>query len=384
MKHKLVSTVLPLRLDLPPLTTVVIKIGSRIVAEGTVVACQSRMRTLVEDVVALRNSGIRVVVVCSGAIAHGMKALGLEKRPKNIPDKQACAAIGQYRLMESFQTLFAPQKIAVGQVLLTWDDLRDKQRYLNLRNTLYTLLDYGVVPIINENDSVGVEEIRFGNNDLLGAQIALLAQADLYVMLTDVNGLYSDNPTSNKGAIHFPVVEKLDAHVVAMAKAKGSELSVGGMATKLSAADLVCKAGMPALIGNGFSTRLSAMMKDTLLSTLFLPRTVKMNSRDRWIAFAGKPRGILHIDGGATKALVEKGKSLLPAGILSVTGTFGVGDMVSMVDPDNVVRGSGLVNYTADDIRRIKGMSTLAVKTILGNIRSSDEVVHRDNLVVLG
>ena len=229
------------RKEIPSVKTLVVKTGSRIL---TASGHQARVRNMVDDLVLLQKSGIRVILVSSGAIAHGMRALGLEKRPGNIPLQQACASIGQNRLVHMYESSFSRHGVLIGQVLLTWDDLRSKKRYLNLRNTMFQLLDCGAVPIINENDSVGVEEIHFGNNDMLGAQVALLAQADLFVNLTDVGGLFEKNPHIHKSARHIPVVSHLSSSVHKLVEEKKNELSVGGMSTKLKAAEIVTRAGI--------------------------------------------------------------------------------------------------------------------------------------------
>lgn len=371
------------RSELPPVRSIVVKVGSRILADnrGTP-ENRRRIRRLVEDIAGLRTKGIRVILVSSGAIAHGMTVLGLEKRPATIPAKQACASIGQSQLMERYEAAFRKFQIPVGQVLLTWDDLRDKTRYLNVRNTLFQLLTYKAIPIVNENDSVGVQEIRFGDNDALGAQIALLSHADLYVILTDVNGLYEQNPAMHRNAPHIPVVSRVGASIHALAGGNSGEMSVGGMTTKLLAAEQVTKAGHAALIGNGFTGRLRDVLHDPALATLFLPSERKMKSRARWIAFVGKSRGKIVIDDGACNALVSHGKSLLPAGVTKVRGTFQAGDPIDICASGDRVVARGLVNYSAEETQAIRGLKSTEIPKVLGQ-KPFDEVVHRDNLVVL-
>jgi len=359
--------------------TLVVKTGSRIL---TAAGHEERVKGLVDDLSALRKSGIRVVLVSSGAIAHGMKALGLAKRPPEIPMQQACAAIGQNRLMGMYQEFFSGNDVLIGQVLLTWDDLRSKKRYLNLRNTLFQLLDCGAIPIINENDSVGVEEIQFGNNDTLGAQIALLTNADVYVNLTDVGGLYDKNPRTEKDAKHIPVVKAVSSNIQSLAADKKNEISVGGMSTKLKAAQVVTRAGIPALIGDGFDQRLLTVLKDESCATLFLPSENKMPSRQRWIAFSGQSAGSITVDDGAGKAIAEKGKSLLAAGITAITGNFKAGDMVDIVDKNDNVIAKGLVNFTAEELTLIRGCKTTEINQKLGAIKFN-EVILRDNLVII-
>jgi len=359
----------------------VVKAGSKIVTPADA-ASAGRVQALVDDIVDIVKAGCRVVLVSSGAIAHGMRALKLARRPATIPLKQACAAIGQTRLMHVYNEQFSRHGVPAGQVLLTWDDLRDKKRYLNLRNTLFQLLESGAVPIINENDSLGVEEIRFGDNDTLGAQIAMLVNADAYVMLTDVNGLYDKNPAEHDNARHIPVVERITGLLHAAAAGQGSEISVGGMKTKLAAAEIVTRAGIPALIGNGCDGRLADILRRPEAATYFSPSDKRMNSRDRWIAFAGKPRGAIIIDKGACVAIADKGKSLLPAGVKRTAGTFAAGDAVEVQTEDLRPIARGLANYSSDEIDRIRGCRTSEIASLLGT-KTFDEVIHRDNMVVL-
>ncbi len=367
------------RKELPRIRTIVVKTGSRILtAEGH----EKRVQRLIEDMAVLHKSGVRVVLVSSGAIAHGMKALGLKKRPKTIPMQQACAAIGQNRLMNMYQSIFEQHGLLIGQVLLTWDDLRNKKRYLNLRNTFFQLLDCGTVPIVNENDSVGVEEIQFGNNDVLGAQISLLVHADVFVNLTDVGGLYDKNPRTEKDAKHIPVVQSVSSNVQKLAADKRNEISVGGMSTKLKAAAMVTKAGISALIGDGFDQRLLSVLNDEQCATLFLPSERKMSSRHRWIAFTGQSAGRITIDSGAARAIVQKGKSLLAAGVVGVSGNFKEGDMVDIADDTGTILARGMVNFTAPQIEHIQGCKTADIEQKIGEIQF-DEVIHRDNLVLI-
>jgi glutamate 5-kinase len=370
------------RREISRFSTLVVKVGSRILASEENVPYTRRVRGLVDSIALLRESGIRTVLVSSGAIAHGMRALHLQKRPKTIPMKQACASIGQIRLMHMYETFFSRHAISIGQVLLTWDDLRNKKRYLNLRNTFFSLFDCGAVPIINENDSVGIEEIRFGENDTLAAQISMLIQADVFVNLTDINGLYDKNPRTSKDARHIPVIEHFSPIVFKYATGGDTEISVGGMITKLRAAETVTKAGITALIGDGFTKTLLEVLKDPDASTIFLPSGKIMSSKHRWIAFTGQSAGTLVIDEGARKAIVEKGKSLLPAGIKKISGEFKPGDMVDLQNEEKLIVARGLVNYSSKEIEKIIGCKTSDILQRLGQ-KTFDEVIHRDNLVVL-
>jgi glutamate 5-kinase len=360
------------RKELPGVKTVVVKTGSRILSgEGS----DDRIGRLTEGLAALHKSGVRVVLVSSGAIVHGIQAMGMIVRPATIPLQQACASVGQNRLMNRYQSFFEKHGVLIGQVLLTWDDLRSKKRYLNLRNTLFALLDSGIIPIVNENDSVGVEEIKFGTNDILSAQIAMLVQADVLVNLTDVGGLFDRDPRDNPDARHIPVVPELSEAVQKMAVDRKNDISVGGMSSKLKAAEMVTRSGIYYLIGDGYSRGLLDVLSKETCATIFLPSTRKMSSRHRWIAFSGSPQGTL-------KALREKGKSLLPAGIKNVAGSFKAGDNVEIKTGNGTSIGRGLVNYSSEDIRRIMGCKTDAIAALLGS-KEFDEVIHRDNLVVL-
>jgi glutamate 5-kinase len=370
---------LTVRKELKNISTIVIKIGSRILTSS---GYDVRISNFVEDIVNLHRSGVRIIIVSSGAIAHGMRALQMEKRPSTIPLKQACAAIGQSKLMQIYDEHFSKYSVTIGQVLLTWDDLKSKKRYLNLRNTLFQLLDCNSIPVINENDSVGVEEIRFGNNDILGAQVALLCQADAFVNLTDVGGLYDRNPHTDKSAVHIPVVSQFSTTVHKFANEKKSEISVGGMATKLKAAEMVTRAGIIALIGDGFDQRLNSVLLDEHCATLFLPSERKMSTLRRWIAFSGACAGQIVIDSGAEKAVIKSGKSLLPAGVKSINGTFKAGDMVEISNENHHSIARGLVNYTSDEIKKIAGCKTTQISDKLG-YKHFDEVIHRNNLVLI-
>jgi glutamate 5-kinase len=370
---------LPIRKELLPLKTVVVKTGSRILTSA---GCEARVEGLVEDLAALHASGMRVVLVSSGAIAHGMQAMGLTKRPSTIPLQQACASVGQNRLMHRYQACFERHDVLIGQVLLTWDDLRNKKRYLNLRNTMFQLLDSGIIPVVNENDSVGVEEIRFGTNDILGAQIAILVQADVLVNLTDVGGLFDRNPNEDPNARHIPLVKKRSEALHRLASDNKSEISVGGMSSKLKASDMVTRAGIAALIGDGFNHRLLDVLSSEECATLFLPEKRKMSFHHRWMAFSGAPQGILVVDDGAQRAIIDKGKSLLPAGVKQVSGTFKAGDNVDIRSGEGTVFARGLVNYSAEEIKSIAGRRSSEIEQRLGK-KEFDEVIHRDNLVVL-
>ncbi len=370
------------RSKLPELRSIVVKVGSKILSDAKETIPSAGILRLADDIARLRTNGTQIILVSSGAIAHGMRALGLKSRPSEIPMQQACASIGQIRLMHTYETLFSKRSITIGQVLLTWDDLHVKKRYLNLRNTLFQLLSCDAMPILNENDSVGVEEIRFGDNDTLAAQIAMLVNADLFVNLTDINGLYTGNPKTDTSAEQIAYVDSITPSVFALARKEGTDVGVGGMVTKLRAAAMVTKAGIRAIIGDGYNAGLATVLHDESAGTLFSPSDKRMPARRRWIAFTGKSKGTLTVDAGAHKALTKSGKSLLPAGIRTVSGSFTVGDTVDIIDTKGKLFARGLVNYRAGDIDKIKGLQTEKIEVILGEM-PFEEIIHRNNLALV-
>ncbi len=360
---------------------VVIKIGSGVIS-NSVGLDLDRIETFCEDVHQLRQRGYEVILVSSGAVAAGKADLGIVGRPKTIPLKQAAAAIGQSRLMRAYKDALRKHGLKAGQVLLTRDDLANRRRYLNARNTLMTLLEYGVVPIINENDTVVVDEIRFGDNDNLSAMATNLVEAQLLVILSDVDGLYDSDPRSNPEARLISEVERLTPEIEAMAGIEGSDLGTGGMVTKLKAAKRATLYGAGTAIINGRTPHnLLYLFDGHELGTYFLPARDPMAARKHWIAFTKKPKGKLILDEGAQKALAERGKSLLPSGILKLDGSFERGDAVRLCDLDGNEFAKGVTNYTSMELSRILGKKTKEIEAILG-YQYGDEVVHRDNLVM--
>ena len=360
---------------------VVIKLGSGVIsgADGLETA---RMEAVVDQVQELRRRGLEVVLVSSGAVAAGKRDLGIIGRPRTIPLKQAAAAIGQSRLMRVYKEAFRRHGQTAAQVLLTRDDLANRRRYLNARNTLMTLLEYGIVPIINENDTVVVDEIRFGDNDNLSALVTSLVEAHLLVILSDVDGLFDRDPRQGPGASIIPVVERITAEIEAAAGETGSELGTGGMATKVRAAKRAALYGVGTIIVNGRTPQiLPRLFAGEEVGTYFLPARDRMASRKHWIAFTKKPRGKLFLDEGARHALVERGKSLLPSGVKGVEGGFERGDAVRLCDMEGREFAKGVINYTLAELLSIMGKNTAEIEGILG-YKYGDEVVHRDNLVL--
>lgn len=327
--------------------------------------------------------GMQTLLVSSGAVMAGMERLEGKERLRSIPLKQAVAAIGQGRLMAMYEETFAPFGIKVAQILLTQDDVRDRVRYLNARNTLFTLLDLGVLPIVNENDTVAVEEIKFGDNDILSALVASLVDADLLVMLTDQEGLHTADPRTDPEARLIPVISSPFPPDAFWAGPTRTLTGIGGMVSKVEAARLATASHIPAMVANGFTADiLLRLCAGESLGTLFLPQAARMGSRKRWLAFATRPKGGIEVDAGAKRALTHHGRSLLPSGVERTVKVFHAGDVVSILGAEGQEFARGLVNYSAEEIERIKGRRTDEIERVLG-YKHSDEVVHRDNLVIL-
>jgi glutamate 5-kinase len=361
----------------------VVKVGSGLITTAGAGADAGRIETLAADIAAV-TKGRDVVLVSSGAIVTGMARLGLGARPRSIPDKQAAAAVGQSALMWHYEAAFKRHGVAVGQVLLTAQDISDRARYLNARNTLAALLRFDVLPIVNENDTVAVEEIKVGDNDNLSALVAALIDADLLVLLTDVDGLYTDNPAHNPAAEPLDTVEAVTDEITRLVWDDGASGSVGGMATKLQAAQKAAASGVPMVIANGRQRGILArILAGETVGTYFAPRADRLAARKRWIAFAVPPQGRLTVDAGASRALTRDRKSLLPSGLVAVDGDFASGEVVAVLDAaDGREFARGLVNFDADELRKIRGAKTQEIEERLG-YKSFDEVIHRDNLVIL-
>jgi glutamate 5-kinase len=361
----------------------VVKVGSGLITEPGQGPHEGRIGALAADIASLIRDRREVALVSSGAIATGTARLGLEARPRSIPEKQAAAAVGQSALMWQYEHAFKRFGIPVGQVLLTGQDISDRSRYLNARNTLLTLLDFGVLPIVNENDTVAVDEIKVGDNDNLAALVAHLIDADLLVLLTDVEGLYTGDPRRDPGARRLDTVEAVTEAIEGLVYDAAGAVSVGGMSTKLQAAQKAAASGIPMVIASGHEAGvLPRLLKGEAVGTYFKPRDDRLAARKRWIAFAVPPQGRLTVDAGAKKALTERGKSLLPSGLVEVDGEFQAGEVVALAELDGKEFARGLVNYDASELRRIRGSRTADIEKTLG-YKGVDEVVHRDNLVVL-
>ena len=362
---------------------VVIKIGSGVISDHSGLDLD-RIATLCEDVHALRQRGYEVILVSSAAVAAGKADLGIKGSARNLPLplKQAAAAIGQSRLMRAYKDALRKYGLTAAQVLLTRDDLANRRRYLNARNTLMTLLEYGVVPVINENDTVVIDEIRFGDNDNLSAMTTNLVEAQLLVILSDVDGLYDSDPRHNTAARLISEVERITPEIEAMAGLEETLLGTGGMTTKLKAAKRATLFGAGTAIINGLTPHnLLYLFDGHELGTYFLPARDPMAARKHWIAFTKKPKGKLILDDGAHNAVAERGKSLLPSGIRQLDGTFERGDAVRLCDLNGKEFAKGVTNYNSAELIRIIGKNTREILQILG-YQYGDEVVHRDNLVI--
>ena len=357
----------------------VLKIGSSLLVDETTGRVKNTwLNALADDILAARERGQQIVIVTSGAGAIGRRVLGLPSGKILLPQKQAAAAVGQIRLAHYYQEVLAERGLKVAQILLTLDDSEDRKRYLNARNTLNTLLDLGVIPVINENDTVATSEIKVGDNDRLGARVAQMVSADALVIFSDIEGLYTANPRKDPAAKLIPVVEKMTPEIEAMADGAGSSVGTGGMATKLMAARLCMEAGCDMAIALGSELHPLTRMEKTGKGTWFLADKSPVSARKAWIGGAIKPRGTLVLDSGAVKAL-DKGKSLLPAGIKAVKGEFGRGDAVVLEDENGAFLGKGLVAYDSKDAALIAGRHSSEIESVLG-YHGADEIIHRDDL----
>ena len=364
-------------------STVVVKVGTNLLTDKQKGIRRERITQLARDVAFVRGLGHDVAIVSSGAIGAGVAALGLKSRPKTIPEKQATAAIGQPILMEEYQSAFRKLDMTIAQILLTNDDFTNRTRYMNARNTMRALFRKGAVPIINENDTVAVDEIKLGDNDNLSALVASLLGSDLLVILSDVDGLYTDDPTRNSNAELIPVVDGISADIERLARRSGSDLGTGGMITKIQAARRCTDAGIAMVITSGEDPSvLRQVLSGDFRGTVFLPRGNRLPVRKKWIGFVARTKGTLTVDDGARTALLVRHTSLLPSGILSIAGEFRAGDTVSVRDSGGNEIARGVTNYSLADLEKIRGCRSSEIPKVLGRA-SRDEVIHKDNLVII-
>lgn len=365
------------------MSRIVVKIGSNILADRTEGLDHERIRVIAEDVSKVAAGGHEVAVVSSGAVAAGMEKLGLSEKPREIQLKQAAAAVGQSSLMWAYERSFSPFGRKVAQVLLTRGVFSNRETYLNARNTLITLLTRGIVPIINENDVVATDEIKFGDNDQLAALVSGLINADRLVILSDVDGLYSGDPKRDPGATLISRVTEVTADLEQRAGGSGSVYGTGGMYSKILAARKALSYGIAVnIIGGRKQGLLVSLLAGEPHGTAFVPEAKGISSRKGWIAYAVRPSGTIFLDEGAVDAVKRSGRSLLASGVMKIEGSFDVGDAVHLAGPEGTRFAKGIVNYSSQDIDRIKGRKSSEIESVLG-YKYSDEVVHRDNLVVL-
>jgi glutamate 5-kinase len=363
--------------------TIVLKIGTNLLAQkerGINIGWLSSIAKIISH---LQSLGKHVAIVSSGAIGAGVAAMKLPSKPKSIPEQQATAAVGQPLLMEAYEKAFREEHLPVAQILLTRDDFVNRGRYVNAKNTFAALFDKGVIPIVNENDTVAVEEIKFGDNDNLSALVATLVQADILIILTDIDGLYSDDPTVNRNAKPIRIVRKITSEIERFAKKNKNDLSAGGMITKIQAAKKCVKAGIGVVIANGKDPQaIQEMFSGEFRGTLFLPEQKKLSMRKHWIGFVSTTAGSVIIDDGAKVALLKKNKSLLPSGILKVYGSFNSHDIISITDTNGNEIARGITTYSSSELNKIKGKRSTEIEPILKR-KTQAEVVHRDNLAII-
>ena len=361
---------------------IVVKVGTSTLTHSTGKLDLRQMEKLVRDLADLANQGKKPVLVSSGAVGAGLGRLGFTKRPRTLREKQAIAAVGQGILLQMYEKLFAEYGRVVAQVLLTRNDFSDRRRYLNVSHTFSQLLEYDVIPIINENDTTAVEELKFGDNDSLAALVAGALDADLLIILSDIDGLYSDNPKLNPQAERIGIVKEITPEIEALAGGAGSTLGTGGMSAKIQAAKICTNSGIPMVIANGSEEGvLHRIVDGHEVGTTFLPQENKLRGKKKWIAYGSAIQGKVVIDRGAAKALLSEGKSLLPIGIIQVSGNYDAGAVVSVFDPDGQELARGITNYSAAELDLIKGKKSGEIEDILGQ-KDYDEAIHRDNMAL--
>lgn len=370
------------REDLQKAKRLVVKVGTSTITYATGQLNYHRIEKLVRELADLANQGKEIILVTSGAIGVGMNRMGLKERPKTIPEKQAAAAVGQGALMHIYEKFFSEYGKITAQILLTKEDSIKHSRFTHSRNALLTLLKMGVIPVINENDAVAVDEIKIGDNDTLSAIVATIVDADVLILLSDIEGLYDANPQTNPDAKKIAVVDEITAEIEDLAGGPGSKNGTGGMQTKIQAAKIAVRSGIHMLIGSGARENiLHALLHDDSVGTLFVARASHMQFRKRWLAFGARLAGTITVDEGCVNAL-NSGASLLAAGVLAVDGVFAEGDVVRILNRNGRELARGRTNYDSTAIGKIRGVHTDEIITILGT-KPYDEIIHRDNLVLL-
>ncbi len=362
---------------------IVIKVGTRVVTEGDNAFSAGVMGSLVRQVCAPGGQKRSFLIVSSGAIALGLNRIGLEKRPSELNLLQAAAALGQSRLMHAYEREFESAGRETAQILLTYEDMKSRARYLNIRNTIFTLWSFGVVPIVNENDTVSYAEIGFSDNDIISAHLATMLDADLLIILTDTDGVFDKNPKVHADAVVLRTVEKVTDKVLEAASGKGSAFSRGGMESKVRAAAIATKSGVGVVIARGEELDLSGILSGREIGTYFVPTERRMKGIKKWVAFAPRAEGVVVVDAGAEKAILQHGRSLLPAGVKEIKGSFHMGGVVSIQSEDGRELARGLTNFSSEELQLIRGLNSKKIPQVLGVEAAYEEVVHRDNLVVI-
>ncbi|MGR3311665.1 MAG: glutamate 5-kinase [Candidatus Brocadiales bacterium] len=361
---------------------IVIKIGTAVLTDKTGFLDRNQIAELSRQAVGLRIMGYDVAIVSSGAIGAGIGELGLKVRPKTLPELQAAAAVGQGKLIAAYDECFKKHGYHAGQILLTREDFEDRKRYLNASNTIHSLFNLKIIPVVNENDTISTDEIAFGDNDTLSALVTNLIRADVLIILSSVDGLRTEPPSAGKRSKIVPIVESVTDEIKKLAFSNKTERGVGGMETKLQAAAIATNSGEAVVIANGREHDvLLKIMQGNTIGTLFLPAKQKLTSRKRWIGFSVRPKGRIFVDKGATEALTKKGKSLLASGITALEGNFEKGDVVSILGQGSVEFARGQINYSSNEVKRIAGLNTQTISKTLGS-KPYDEVIHRDNMVL--
>ncbi len=371
------------RSQLQAVHRIVVKVGTSTLTHANGKLNYARIEGLVRELANAVNSGKQIILVSSGAVGAGMDRLGWKEKPKTIPEKQAAAAVGQGILMHTYEKLFGEYGQVVAQVLLTREDSVNRRRYANSRNTLLKLLDIGVIPIINENDAVAIDELKIGDNDTLSANVAAIVDADVLIILSDVEGVYSANPQTDPTAKLLQEIDEVTPEIEAICGGAGTLRGTGGMFTKMAAARMAMNSGIVMVIASGARDGVvQSVLGGEMVGTLFPPTQTRLRFRKRWLAFGARIRGRLTVDKGCAHALLKNGSSLLAAGIQAVEGSFEQGNTISILNQDGWEIARGLSNYSSRDTRKIKGVHTQEITEILGH-KPYDEVVHRDNMVLL-
>ncbi len=367
---------------------IVIKVGTSSITHSTGLLNLERIENLTRQIADLHNRGIEVILVSSGAIGAGMGKLNLKERPKTVPEKQAAAAVGQGVLIHMYQKTMSEYGKTIAQILVTKDDLADRSRFLNARNTIFSLLAHQVIPIVNENDAVATDELKYGNkigdNDTLSALMVSLVDAELLVILSDIDGLYDSNPATHPEAQMIPEVHEITQEIIEMAGGSGSILGTGGMATKIKAAQIAISTGADVLIAmSSLDQILYRLLEGEVVGTLFLRKDKAVQARQHWIGYSSRISGEVHVDAGAARAMIQRRKSLLPSGITGVSGTFSTGEIIAVIDETGKHIANGVTNYDSHEIEMIRGMRTEAIISVLG-YKDYDEVIHANNMLIIG